>query len=128
MFEMGYSLTSDKPFETVVENIEKNTAENQFRVLAVYDVQATLAEKGFERGTLKIIEVCNAGFAHKALQQDIAVAMFMPCRFTVYSIGDKTIVTLAKPTMISQMLPDAGLDELAQSVEGTLKTVMEQSV
>jgi uncharacterized protein (DUF302 family) len=52
----------------------------------------------------------------------------MPCRFTVYTIGDKTIVTLARPTMISQMLPEAGLEELAESVESTLKTVMEKSV
>ena len=88
----------------------------------------TLAEKGFERGPLKIIEVCNAGFAHKATQKDIHVALFMPCKFTVHTEGNKTIVTLARPTMIADMLPDAGLNELASEVEDTLKKVMAAAV
>lgn len=126
--KLAYRMKSDKPFAEVVAEIEKQTAEHQFRVLAVHDVQETLAEKGFERGPLKIIEVCNAGFAHKATQKDIQVALFMPCKFTVHTGGDKTIVTLARPTMIADMLPDAGLNELATEVEDTLKKVMAAAV
>jgi uncharacterized protein (DUF302 family) len=124
----AFRLETNKPFDTVVENIEKQTAEHKFRVLAVHNVKETLAEKGFERKPLKIIEVCNAGFAHQALQKDIDVALFMPCRFAVYTKGDKTIVSLNRPSVISQMLPDAGLDELAGGVEETLKQVMQKSV
>ena len=128
MESLAYTKSSDQPFETVADNIEKNSAENQFRVLAVHNVQETLAEKGFERGPLKIIEVCNAGFAHKALQKDVDVAMFMPCRFTVYTENDKTMVTLARPSMIADMLPGKGLEELAQTVETTLMKVLEDSI
>lgn len=128
MESLAYTKSSNKPFETVADNIEKNSAENQFRVLAVHNVQETLAEKGFERGPLKIIEVCNAGFAHKALQKDVDVAMFMPCKFTVYTKDDKTIVTLARPSMIADMLPGKGLEELAKTVETTLKKVLEDSI
>ena len=128
MESLAYTKSSNKPFATVADSIEKNSADNQFRVLAVHNVQETLAEKGFERGPLKIIEVCNAGFAHKALQKDVDVAMFMPCRFTVYTEGDKTMVTLARPSMIADMLPGKGLEELAQSVESTLKKVLEDSI
>ncbi len=126
--KLAYRMESDKPFAAVTAEIEKQTAEHQFRVLAVHDVQDTLAEKGFERGPLKIIEVCNAGFAHKATQKDIHVALFMPCKFTVHTEGDKTIVTLARPTMIADMLPDAGLNDLALEVEDTLKKVMAAAV
>ena len=82
MEQLGYRVESEKSFDEVTERLETLTPTYQFRVLAVHDVQATLKEKGFERGPLKIIEVCNAGFAHKALQKDMAVAMFMPqcCR------------------------------------------------
>ncbi len=125
---MALRLESDKPLETVVANIEKNAVENQFRVLCVHDVQQTLAEKGFERGPLKIIEVCNAGFAHRALEQDIAVAMFMPCRFTVHTDGDKTIVALSRPSMIVEMMPQLDLGELSTTVEATLIEVMEASI
>ena len=126
--KLAYRMESDKPFAEVVAEIENQTAEHQFRVLAVHDVQETLAEKGFERGPLKIVEVCNAGFAHKATQKDIHVALFMPCKFTVHTEGDKTIVTLARPTVIADMLPDAGLNELASEVENTLKKVMAAAV
>jgi uncharacterized protein (DUF302 family) len=126
--QLLYRLESDKPFDTVVENIEKQVPENKFRVLAVHDVQETLAEKGFTREPLKIIEVCNAGFADTALSKSINVALFMPCKFTVYPENGKTVVNLARPSMIAQMMPDAGLDELAGQVEKQLIKVMEESI
>ncbi len=126
--KLAYQLKSDKPFDTVVSNLEKQTAEHKFRVLHIHDVQATLAEKGLERGPLKIVEVCNAGLAHKALGKNVGVALFMPCRFSVYTEGNQTVVTLARPSMISEMMPGAGLDELANDVEETLKKVMTASV
>lgn len=126
--EFAYTLESTKPFDQVTAAIEENTAKHQFRVLAVHDVQATLAEKGLQRGPLKIIEVCNARFAHQALQKEAEVALFMPCRFAVYSEGDKTVVKLGRPRMIAEMMPDAGLEELATDVEVTLKRVMQESV
>jgi len=126
--EFAYTLESKKPFDQVVAAIEENTAKHQFRVLAVHDVQATLAEKGLQRGPLKIIEVCNAKFAHQALQKEAEVALFMPCRFAVYGEGQKTIVKLGRPSMIAEMMPDAGLEELATDVEVTLKQVMQESV
>src|SRR5512137_2096186 len=113
MAAIAYRLESNKPFDEVVANLERETAEHKFRVLHVHDVQATLAEKGFQRGPLKIIEVCNSGFAHKALQQDITVGIFIPCRFAVWTEGGKTHVSLGRPSMISQMLPSANLDSLA---------------
>lgn len=126
--DFAYTLESDKPFDAVAAAIEAATAAHQFRVLAVHDVQATLAEKGLERGPLKIIEVCNAGFAHQALTKEPAVALFMPCRFVVYTENDRTIVKLARPSMIAQMMPDSGLTELAAGVEETLRKVMAEAV
>ncbi|UCE25224.1 MAG: DUF302 domain-containing protein [Candidatus Zixiibacteriota bacterium] len=125
---LAYRLESDKPFDTVVASLEKEAVGNQFRVLHVHDVKATLEEKGFEREPLKIVEVCNAGFAYQALQKDLHAALFMPCRFVVHTEGDKTVVTLARPAAIAEMLPGSGLDQLAADVESTLKKVMEASV
>ncbi|MCP4685281.1 MAG: DUF302 domain-containing protein [bacterium] len=128
MQELAYTLESDKSFGEVVANLEKQIPEHQFRVLAVHNVQETLAEKGLERGPLKIIELCNAKFAHTALQKTPDVALFMPCRYAVYEEGDKTVVKLSRPGLIAQMMPEAGLDDLANGVEDTLKKIMEASV
>ena len=126
--EIAHTLETSKPFEQVVSALETNTPKHQFRVLAVHDVQATLAEKGFERGPLKIIEICNAKFAHQALQKDAEVALFMPCKFAVYTDRGKTIVKLGRPTMIAEVMPQAGLEGLAAEVEATLKQIMRESV
>lgn len=126
--KMALRLESDKPFDTVVENIEKHTAENKFRVLAVHDVQDTLAQKDLHRDPLKIIEVCNANFAHDALNKDITVALFMPCRIVVHTDHNKTVVTLSRPSMIAEMMPNAGLNELAADVEETLTKIIKASI
>lgn len=119
-----YRIETDKPYQQVLDQLQQLAPENQFRVLAVHDVKATLAEKGFERGPLSIVEVCNAGFAHIALQKNIDVALFMPCRITVHTENDKTVLTLARPEMISQMIPEADLNDLAADVEARLKNIM----
>ena len=126
--EFAYTLESSKPFDQVVSAIEARTPEHQFRVLAVHDVQATLSEKGLQRGPLKIIEICNAKFAHQALQKSAEVALFMPCRFAVYTEEGKTIVKLGRPAMIAEIMPGAGLNELAAEVEMTMKQIMQESV
>lgn len=119
---------TDKPFDRVVADLQEQSAANSFRVLAVHDVRATLAEKGFQRDPLTIIEICNAGFAHQALQKDIDVALFMPCRFVVYTDSGKTHVSLSRPSMIAGMLPGSGLEDLAGEVEQTLRKVAEASL
>ena len=89
--EFALTKTTSKSMDAVVAAFEKMVPEHQFRILHTHDVQATLAEKGLQRDPLKIIEVCNSGFAHKALQINMDVALFMPCRYTVYTEGGKTV-------------------------------------
>lgn len=125
---LSYELTSAKSFEAVVANIERLTPEHQFRVLHTHDVQATLADKGFQRGPLKIIEICNAGFANTALSISVDVALFMPCKFVVYEAGGQTHVILGRPTLISQILESEKLPELAADVETRLMKLMHAAV
>jgi len=124
----AYTMESKKGFGEVVANIEANVPKHQFRVLAVHDVQATLAEKGITRPPLKIIEICNSKFAHEALGKEPEVALFMPCKYAVYGEDGKTVVKLGRPSMISQMMPQAGLNDLAGSVEKTMIEIMKESI
>ncbi len=126
MDELGYTVESNKSFEVVSAALEKTSPERGFRVLAVHNVKETLAGKGFEIEPLKIFEVCNAGFAYKALGNDINVAMFMPCKIVVRPEGGKTVMTLVRPSMIAEMLPDAGLNDLANDVEKQLIGIIDE--
>jgi uncharacterized protein (DUF302 family) len=126
MDKMEYTVQSNKSFDDIGAAIEKTSPERGFRVLAVHDVKQTLAGKGFEIDPLKIFEVCNAGFAHKAIGNDVNVAMFMPCKIVVRPEGDKTRLTLVRPSMIAEMLPESGLEEMANEVEKQLIGIIDE--
>ena len=120
-----YMVESDRSFDDVVSDVERLTAEKSFRVLHVHNVQETLAEKGLEREPLKIIEICNAKFAHEALGMDITTSLFMPCKINVYTENGRTKIKAMRPAAISEMLPGAGLDELAGSVDAVIIDIVD---
>lgn len=125
--DFEYMVSSGRPFGEVVADVEKLTAEKNFRVLHIHDVQATLAEKGFEREPLKIIEVCNAKFAHEALRKDINASLFMPCKINVYTENGQTKIKAMRPAAISEMLPGSGLEELAGNVDAIIIEISDRA-
>ena len=74
-----HTVETRKPFEEAVRAIEQKSAEKGFRVLHTHDVAATLAEKGFPREALKIVEICNARYANEVLKQDVKISLMLPC-------------------------------------------------
>lgn len=126
MDNMAYTVKSGKSFDEISSDLEKAVPANNFRVLAVHNVRDTLAEKGFEIDSLKIFEVCNAAFAYQAVKSDINVAMFMPCKIVIRPDQDGTIMTLVRPSMIAEMLPEAGLNDLAVEIEKQLKSIIDE--
>ena len=115
--KLEYKATSDRSFDEVVANVERLSAEKQFRVLHIHDIQANLAEKGFQREPLKIIEICNGKFAHEVLQANIAVSIFLPCKINVYSENGKTKILAMRPAALSEIMPHSGIDKLAKEVD-----------
>ncbi|MBN4072292.1 DUF302 domain-containing protein [bacterium AH-315-F03] len=117
-------VKTSKSFDATCEELEALCPEKMFRVLAVHDVQETLKDKGFNREPLRIIEICNAGFANDALKIDQDVSLFMPCKFVVADNGGATTITLGRPSVISQMLDSPELEKLACDVEERLEAIM----
>lgn len=125
---LAATLHSPLSVASVSANLQTISLAHGFRTLAVHNVQETLAEKGFERGELQVVEVCNAAFAHEVLMRDMNVALFMPCRFSVYQDNSGTVVSLARPSMIAQLLPQADLGKIVNEVEQKLITIMKEAV
>lgn len=125
--ELNYTKESGRNFDDAVARIEELTASRGFRVLHVHDVKATLDEKGFERGPFKIIEICNAKFAHQALGIAEDVGLFMPCKINVYVKNDKTVISAMRPAMISQFFDDPDLKSLAEEVDGVVRSIVDEA-
>jgi uncharacterized protein (DUF302 family) len=85
-----------------------------------------LAEKGFPREPLKIIEICNARYASQVLNKDVKISLMLPCPISVYTEGGKTHISTLLPTSIVQFFPQAGIEDLASEVESIVLKIIEE--
>lgn len=127
MQKFEYTVQTDKSFDDAVAAVERNTATKGFRVLHTHDVAATLAEKGFPRDPLKIVEVCNAKYANEVLQKDITVALMLPCPITVYTRDGRTHISTMLPTVLGEFFPGKGIEPVAQQVEKAVLEIVNES-
>lgn len=121
------TITTEKPFEEAIAAVEKKAAEKGFRVLHTHDVAATLAEKGFPRAPLKIIEICNAKYASQVLNKDVKISLMLPCPISVYVEGGKTHISTLLPSSIADFFPHAGIEGPASEVEKIVLDIIEES-
>lgn len=125
---MYYIVESKKSFEQASTDLETAVKNHKFGVLHVHDIGATLRSKGLEfTNECKVFEVCNPGQAAKVLSTDMRLNMALPCRISVYTEKNKTMIGLIKPMqMLSALSQDPKLVQVAKEVEAeTIKMVDE---
>jgi uncharacterized protein (DUF302 family) len=119
-----YTVESAKNFDDAVRAVESKSAEKNFRVLHTHDVAATLAEKGFPREPLKIIEVCNAKYANEVLNADVNTALMLPCPITVYVENGKTYISTMRPSLMAGMYSAPSIGKVADEVEKAVLAII----
>ena len=124
---LDYTRTSTKPADELAEAVQAAAAKRNFRTLHVHDVQATLAEKGFDIPPYRIIEVCNAAFAYKAISAHTPVGMMLPCRIVVFEKDGTSSAMLMRPSIMGDIMPEADLGTLPEEVEAILKEVVDEA-
>lgn len=125
---MLYSLKSKKPFDRVVEGIKNACERHKFGVLQTYDLKEKLKEKGIEfTPQCDILEVCNPQQAFKVLSKNLAVSTALPCRISVYEVGDEVVLSMIKPTALLSLFPNPELLPVAQEVEDTMVKIMQEA-
>jgi uncharacterized protein (DUF302 family) len=127
MNKFEQTFTTNKSFEEVVAAIENKAAANGFRVLHTHDVAGTLAEKGFPREPLKVIEICNAKYASQVLNKDVKISLMLPCPISVYVKAGKTYISLMLPTSMVQFFPNAGIESIASEVESIILKIIAEA-
>lgn len=124
--DFNYSRTVELEVPTAVARIKSELANHGFGVLWELDLPAKLAEKGVHySGEYRILEVCNPHDAKRALEANPVVGYFLPCKMVVYKEGDQTIVGMPRPTFLMGALDGGELGDLAERVEGELKSVID---
>ena len=101
---MYYIVETGKSFDQASADLDIAVKRNGFGVLHVHDLGSTLRSKGvtFEE-QCKIFEVCNPVHAAKVLANDMRPNLALPCRISVFTDKDKTMIGLIIPTKISTL-------------------------
>jgi uncharacterized protein (DUF302 family) len=125
--ELDYTVPTAKSHAKAVAAVVELTAAHGFRVQFVHDVQATLAEKGFARDPLTIVEMCNAKFASRVLAADPKIGLMLPCPIMVYIEDGRTLISTMRPTLIGGFFPEAGIADTAAEVEQVLFAIIDEA-
>ena len=122
----GYKKETALPFAEVVLKTKEELAKEGFGVLMEIDVKATLKKKlDIDYGNYIILGACNPPFALKALQTEKDIGLLLPCNIIVYDENGKTFASAILPTVAMEMAENPFLADIAKTVEGKLKKVIE---
>jgi uncharacterized protein (DUF302 family)/predicted Fe-Mo cluster-binding NifX family protein len=125
--ELDYTVTTRKTYAEAVRAVIERTEAHGFRVQFVHDVTATLAEKGFDREPVTIVEICNARYASQVLERDVKIGLMLPCPIMVYEQDGRVSISTMRPSLIGDFFPEAGIGEVAAEVEGVLVEVIDEA-
>lgn len=130
MYERDYVYTKRIDGSSIAEvttRVRQALAAEGFGVLTEIDVQATLKKKlGVERKPYLILGACNPTLAHKALETEPPIGVFLPCNVDVFEGDDGAVyVQTPKPTMMFGLVGNPDVRPLAEEVDAKLRRVLD---
>ena len=116
--EYAIGATLAAPYDQVVPLVKEALKDEGFGVMSEIDVRAAFKEKlGVERGKYLIIGACNPPLAHKALEAEPDLGLFLPCNVIVYEAPDGTHVSAIDPQSMLGSIRNPVLDQIADEVK-----------
>lgn len=98
-----------------------------FGVLTEIDVRATLKAKldrDFRRYV--ILGACNPHLAHRALEADLGIGLLLPCNVCIWEEEGGTVVSIARPTSIFELVNRDDVQPVAQEADLRLRRALDQ--
>jgi uncharacterized protein (DUF302 family) len=126
---MLYEKASAKSFDEIDLGLREAGARHKFGILATHDLQQTMRNKGVEFPRRVVVyEVCNPFKASEALSVNGAVSTALPCRISVYETqeGHTRLATIL-PTALMSLFSEPALEGVGESVEATLKAMIDEA-
>ena len=126
---MGYYLNTKlntTSFEEALERVITELALEGFGIISTIDVSATFKMKldiDFKKYT--ILGACNPDFAHRALNSEDKVGVFLPCNVVIIEQESGEIEVAAVDPVASMIsIENAPLKAMSQEVKAKLQRVI----
>ena len=115
-----------KNFDEAVELVTAELKKEGFGVLTEIDVKQTLKKKiDVDFKKYKILGACNPHYAHKALQNEDKIGVFLPCNVIVEAHENGEIEVSAVDPIASMMaVKNQALGSIAIEIQKKLKKVI----
>lgn len=120
-------VNTAKTYRAAIGAVVAATERNGFSVIAVHDIAATLAENGFEREPVSIIEICHARYADAVLAQDVMIGLMLPCPIMVFEQRGGVCIATMRPTLLSRMFPRADIAGVTLEVERIVADIIREA-
>ena len=122
-----FLVDTAKTFEEASADLQVAVAAHGFGVLAVHDLGDSLRSKGLDFAeNCRVFEVCNPQQAARVLRNDMALAMALPCRISVFTEAGQTRIGMIRPEgMLRSLSSDPELMEVARQVEADTTAIIE---
>lgn len=129
MYERDYAYTiriAGSSVSEVSQQVRDALATEGFGVLTEIDLQATLKKKlGVDRKPYLILGACNPPLAHRALEAEPPIGLFLPCNVDVFEGEDgSTYVQTPKPLVMFALVGNAEVKSIAVEIDVKLQRVL----
>jgi uncharacterized protein (DUF302 family) len=125
---LGIRKSLSCSYEEALAQLPEALKSEGFGVLTEIDVKQTLKKKldvDFRR--YKILGACNPPFAHRALQTELEMGLFMPCNVIVYEDhAGQAVVSAIDPMQAMAAQAGGGIEELAAELRAKLGRVLDR--
>jgi uncharacterized protein (DUF302 family) len=127
MAKYYFGKTVDLSFDAAIARVTEELKKEGFGVLTEIDVQATLKKKlDVDFRPYRILGACNPPFAHKSLQAESHIGVFLPCNVIVQDAGNGKIeVAAVDPLVAMSRVDNPALESVAKEVQAKLQRVIE---
>lgn len=99
--------------------------EQGFGILTEIDVTATLKQKiGRDFRPYVILGACNPNLAIQALEAELPVGLLLPCNVCLWQDGDATVVGIARPDAMFQLVSGEALKPVADEAQRRLQAAL----
>ncbi len=121
----SFSRLVSLPYEATVRRVKEALKLEGFGVLTEIDVQKTLKEKlNQDFAKYIILGACNPPLAHRVLEAEPEVGVFLPCNVLVYEEGGKTVVSAMDPEAAMIFVKNERVSEVAKQVRQKMERVL----
>lgn len=122
----SFEVTLQIPITEAREKVLEALKLEKFGLISEIDIASKLKEKlGIEHEPHVILGACNPQLAHQALEDNVDVALALPCNVILREVDGKTIVSALLPSVALKPFEGLKVRESSCTAEEALSRVFD---